>query len=61
MEEYWSEIVSLVVGLIGGATVGSLVSIRVVRSSHSKDSRTINQSNIRAGRDNISGDRINTK
>lgn len=61
MEEYWSEIVSLVVGLIGGATIGSLVSIRVVRSSDSKDSRTINQSNIRAGRDNISGDRINTK
>jgi len=61
MEEYWSEIASLVVGLIGGATIGSLVSIRVVRSSRSSDSRTINQSNVRAGRDNVSGDRINTK
>ena len=58
MEEYWSEIVSLVVGLIGGATIGSLISIRVVRTNQLKDSRTVSQANVRAGRDNIGGDRI---
>ena len=54
MQEWWSEIISAVLGFLGGATIGSLISIRVLKSS-----RSVNQSNIKAGRDNIGGDRTN--
>lgn len=58
MQEWWSEIISAALGLLGGATIGSLISIRVMKSS-TNDARTVTQSNIKAGRDNIGGDRTN--
>lgn len=58
MQEWLSEIIALLIGLAGGATVGSLVTIKFVRSSSVEQNRPVNQSNIKAGRDNIGGDRI---
>ncbi len=60
MQEWWSEIISTALGFLGGATIGSLISIRVMKSS-TNNARTVTQSNINAGRDNIGGDRTNTR
>jgi hypothetical protein len=59
MQEWASELITFVVGLLGGATIGSLVTIKFVRSSSVHGNRTIRQSGITAGRDNIGGDRTN--
>jgi hypothetical protein len=59
MQEWTSELVSFFAGLLGGATIGSLVTIKFVRSSSVHGNRTVRQSGITAGRDNIVGDRTN--
>lgn len=56
MSDWISHAITFVVGLAGGATIGSLVTIKFVRSS---SSRRVRQSDVSAGRDNIGGDRIN--
>lgn len=57
MEEWFSEGVSLLIGLVGGATIGSFLTLKIVRSqSASHNSRSIQQRDITAGRDNIVGD-----
>jgi len=58
MQGWMSELISFVVGLLGGATIGSLVTIKFVRSSSVHGNRTVRQSGITAGRDNIGGDRL---
>jgi hypothetical protein len=59
MQGWVSELVSFVAGLLGGATIGSLVTFKFVRSSSVHGNRTVRQSKITAGRDNIGGDRTN--
>jgi hypothetical protein len=59
MKEWASELISFVAGMLGGATIGSLVTIKFVRSSSVHRNRTVRQSDITAGRDNIGGDRTN--
>jgi hypothetical protein len=60
VQDWVAELISLLIGLAGGGTIGSLVTIKVVRSnSTSQTSRTVRQTGITAGRDNIGGDRIN--
>jgi hypothetical protein len=59
MQEWASELISFVAGLLGGATIGSLVTIKFVRSSSVTANRTVRQSGITAGRDNIGGDHTN--
>jgi hypothetical protein len=59
MPDWAFELVSFVAGLLGGATIGSLVTIKFVRSSSVQGNRTVRQSGITAGRDNIGGDRTN--
>lgn len=59
MQEWMSELISFAVGLLGGATIGSLITVKFVRSSMVKGNRTVRQSGITAGRDNIGGDRSN--
>ncbi|MGF3024123.1 hypothetical protein ACQVP2_15010 [Methylobacterium aquaticum] len=61
MQNWISEIISFAVGLLGGATIGSLITVKFVRSSSNNVNRTVRQSGINAGRDNIGGDRINHK
>lgn len=56
MPDWISHAITFVAGLLGGATIGSLVTIKFVRSS---SSRRVRQSGVSAGRDNIGGDRIN--
>lgn len=51
------ELISFVLGAIGGATIGSLITLRVTKSTRaSHGGRNINQSNSRAGRDIVGGD-----
>lgn len=57
MPDWMTHPITFVAGLLGGATIGSLVTIKFVRSS--SVSRNVRQSGITAGRDNIGGDRIN--
>ena len=58
VQDWMTQLVTLFVGLTGGATIGSLVTVKIVRSTTtSKNSRVVKQSNITAGRDNIGGDR----
>lgn len=56
MQEWISEIISAAFGFLGGATIGSLLTIKIINSSKT-DKRHIEQSHINAGRDNIGGDK----
>ena len=59
MQDWLAELISLLIGFAGGTTIGSLVTIKVVRSnSRSQTRRTVRQTGISAGRDNIGGDRV---
>lgn len=57
MQEWFSEIASFILGVVGGGAIGSLVTFKIVKNSSTNNSRIVTQSNIRAGRDNIGGDR----
>lgn len=57
MSDLIPQIICGVLGLLGGATIGSLVTLKIVRSqTTSGSSRAVTQSNVRTGRDNIIGD-----
>jgi hypothetical protein len=53
--EWTFEVISFLIGLFGGATIGSLVTIRVVRDSSIKNNHSVSQSGVSAGRDNAGG------
>lgn len=55
MQHWLPNLISFLLGALGGGTIGSLITIKVVRS---QSNRPVQQSNIRAGRDNIGGDKI---
>lgn len=56
VQPWVQDLVSLIVGLVGGGAIGSLVTIKVVKTS-SNAVHTVRQSGIHAGRDNIGGDK----
>lgn len=57
MSDLIPEIISAIVGMVCGATIGSFVTLKIVKSqTASNGGRIVNQSNVRSGRDNIVGD-----
>ena len=57
MSDLIQEVLKLVAAFLGGATIGSLVTFKITRSSADHNvNRTVSQSRITAGRDNIGGD-----
>jgi hypothetical protein len=58
LSAYLPEVVSLIVGLVGGGTIGSLVTLKIVGGQNtSRGGRNINQSKATAGGDIIGGDK----
>lgn len=57
MSDVLPEIILTALGFLGGAAIGSLVTLKIVKSqTASGKGRAISQSNVRSGRDNIIGD-----
>ncbi|MDR6821026.1 hypothetical protein ELG72_33350 (plasmid) [Rhizobium leguminosarum] len=55
---HFSEIVSLVIGLIGGGTIGSLVTFKIVGGQKaSSGGSNVNQSGSKAGGDIVGGNK----
>ena len=59
MQGWLSEVLSFILGAVGGLTIGSLVTFKFIKKSTVDSSRSVVQSNIKAGRDNVGGDKIN--
>ena len=59
---HFSEIVSLLIGLIGGGTIGSLITFKVIGGQSVSDGGSnVNQSGSKAGGDIIGGNKSSNK
>jgi len=60
--DWLTELLKLGAAFLGGASIGSFITIKVTRSNNmNTTTRTVKQSRVNAGRDNIVGDRIDRR